>query len=256
MEETFKFAKKLIKKAGKVVLKNHNKAKKIDYKKGHFNLVTSADKETEALIIKEIKKKYPTHTIVAEETGKHKNDPTYEWIIDPIDGTTNFAHSYPFFCTSIGFAKKGVVQFGLIYNPVTDELFTAKKGKGAKLNGKKISVSKSKTLKESLLTTGFPHDKKSSKHKNFALFRNLTLNSHGVRRDGAAALDLCYVAAGRVEGFWEQKLNAWDVAAGTLILTEAGGKVTKYDGSKYSIYDKEILATNGKIHKELMGYLN
>lgn len=255
MQEVFKFGKKIIEKASIHVAKNYNKIKKVDNKKGHANLVTNVDKETEGIIVKAIKKSYPDHTIIAEESGLHSKDSKYEWIIDPIDGTTNFAHSYPFFCISIAFVVNGITKFGLVKNPFTNELFSAYKGKGAKLNEKKFTVSNRKKLSDSLLATGFPHEDKKSKLINFNRFKNLTLNSHGVRRDGAAALDLCYVACGRLDGFWEQKLNAWDVAAGVLIIEEAGGKITRYDGSKYSIYDKEILATNKHIHREIMKYL-
>lgn len=255
MENIFKFAKIIAEKASNHILKNHKNIKKITFKKGHFNLVTNVDKETEDIIVRAIKSKFPSHSIIAEESGLHNQDPAYQWFIDPIDGTTNFAHSYPFFCTSIGFAKNGVIQFGIVKDPISGDTYTAIKGKGAKLNGKKISVSSAKNLKESLLATGFPHDKKKSKYSNFYYFRTLTLESQGVRRDGAAALDLCYVASGKLDGFWEQKLNPWDVAAGMLILTEAGGKVTDFQGKQYSVYGKEILATNGKIHKEMIGYL-
>ena len=255
MDKTFNFAKELTEKANKVILKNLNTASKIFYKKGNSNLVTNVDHEVEALIIKEINSKYPTHSIIAEESGIHKKDSTYKWFIDPIDGTTNFAHRYPCFCISIGFAKNDVLEFGLVKNPVTGDLYSAIKNKGAKLNGKPISVSKIKRLKESLLVTGFPYERKASGINNFNNFCNLTLLTQGVRRDGAAALDLCYVASGKLDGFWELKLSPWDVAAGILILKEAGGKVSNFKGNKYSIYDKEIVATNGFIHPELIKQL-
>ena len=254
MENIYKFAEKLIEKASKLIIKNHKNIRKISYK-GVSNLVTNVDKEVEALIIKEINFRYPNHSIIAEESGLQKKDPNYQWFIDPIDGTTNFAHSYPFFCTSIGFMKNGIMEFGLIKDPITDELYSARRNKGSRLNEKPIFVSKTKKLHESLLITGFPYDKKTSKMNNLKNFCNLTLLTHGVRRDGAAALDLCYIASGRADGYWELKLSPWDVAAGVLILEEAGGKVTGFNGEKYNVYKKEIVATNGLIHKELLKHL-
>ena len=256
MDDLFNLAYKTIEKASNLILKNLNKIRKISYKKGDFNLVTNVDRETEALILKEITSRYPQHSIIAEESGKHKGNPNYEWFIDPIDGTTNFAHGYPCFCISIGFRKNGVLNFGLIKNPLTDELYSAKKNKGARLNGKKISVSKTKRLRESLLVTGFPYDRKTSTMNNLKNFCSLTLITQGVRRDGAAAIDLCYVASGKVDGFWEVKLSPWDVAAGVLIVKEAGGKVTDLKGSEYDVFNDKIVATNGFIHKELIRHLN
>ena len=196
MDSTFNFAEEIIEKASKLILKNHKKIRNISYK-GISNLVTNVDKEVEAFIIKEITSKYPEHSIIAEESGYKNKDPNYQWFIDPIDGTTNFAHSYPFFCTSIAFAKNGIVEFGLIKDPITNELYSARKNQGARLNKKSIFVSKIKTLRESLLITGFPYDKKTSKVNNLKNFCELTLLTHGVRRDGAAALDLCYIASGK-----------------------------------------------------------
>ncbi|MBI3590422.1 MAG: inositol monophosphatase [Candidatus Melainabacteria bacterium] len=255
MDNVFNFAKQLIEKANRVILKSYDKIRTISYKKGDFNLVTNVDHEVEALILKEINSKYPDHSIVAEESGIHTKNLKYQWFIDPIDGTTNFAHGYPCFCISIGFSVNNILEFGLIKNPLTDELYSARKNKGAKLNRKVISVSKIKTLRDSLLVTGFSYDRKNPKTNNFNNFRNLTLVSQGVRRDGAAALDLCYVASGKVDGFWELKLSPWDVAAGALILKEAGGKITKFKGKKYDLYSKEIVATNGFIHSELIKHL-
>ena len=255
MDEAFSLAHRLIERASKLVLKNLNSIRKISYKKGDFNLVTNVDHEVEALLLKGIISKYPNHSIIAEESGIHSKNPTYQWFIDPIDGTTNFAHGYPCFCISIGFAIKNTLEFGLIKNPVTNELYTAKRNKGARLNGKPISVSKIKNLKTSLLVTGFPYDRKTSKMNNFDNFCKLTLLTQGVRRDGAAAMDLCYVASGKLDGFWELKLSPWDVAAGVLILKEAGGKITDYDGKPYNVYKSEIVATNGFIHKELIKQL-
>lgn len=255
MNNTFNFAKELIEKASKLILKNYKNIRTISYKKSFANLVTNVDHEVEELILRKITSRYPEHSIIAEESGKKIKNPKYKWFIDPIDGTTNFAHGYPFFCISVGFAINDILQFGLVKNPITNEFYSARKGKGAKLNGKPISVSKVKKIKESLLVTGFSHDGVSSKQENFKNFQTLTTKSHGVRRDGAAALDLCYVACGRVDAFWEKELNPWDVASGVLILKEALGKITGLKGNKYSIYDKNILASNGFIHNELLKYL-
>ena len=255
MKNYYKIAQAIIEKASNLILKNYNKIKKISYKKGHFNLVTNVDHEVEELIVKEINSNFPSHSIIAEESGIHKKDFTHVWFIDPIDGTTNFAHGYPFFCISIAFSKNGIVEFGLVKNPLTGELYTAKRNKGAKLNGQPISVSKIKKLEKSLLATGFPYDRKTSKFNNFKNFTNLTLRTQGVRRDGAAALDLCYVASGKTDGFWEVRLSPWDVAASVLIVEEAGGKVTDLRGNKYDIFDDKIVASNKHIHKELLKYL-
>lgn len=254
MKNVFNFANQLIEKANKVILKNYHKISKISYKKGDFNLVTNVDHEVELLILKEINSTFPSHSVIAEESGIKLKDSKYKWFIDPIDGTTNFAHRYPCFCISIGFSVNNVLEFGLVKNPATGELYSAQRRKGARLNNKSISVSKIKTLNKSLLVTGFSYDTKSKK-SNFNNFKKLTLMSHGVRRDGAAAMDLCYVACGKLDGFWEFKLSPWDVAAGVLILQEASGKVTNFSGGKYDLYDKEIIATNSLIHTELLKQL-
>lgn len=256
MEDVFYFGKELANKASKVILKNLNKISKISYKSGEFDLVTNVDKEVEQLILKEINLKYPNHTIISEESGKLKKDQKYKWYIDPIDGTTNFAHGYPFFCISIGFSKNDELEFGIVQVPLLNEIFTARKNKGAKLNTKSIHVSKTKKINQSLLATGFPYDRKSSQINNLKNFCNLTLKTQGVRRAGAAAIDLCYVACGRLDGFWEIKLSPWDVAAGVLIIKEAGGKITNFKGNKFNVNDRTIVATNGLIHKELIRHLH
>ncbi len=256
MDNTFNFALNLIEKANKVIHKNLAKVSKISYKKGAFNIVTNVDHEVENLIKREINLRFPNHSIIAEESGIHKRDPNFEWFIDPIDGTTNFAHRYPCFCISIGFAKNNVLEFGLVKNPLTGDLYSARRNKGAYLNGKRIFVSKVKKLKGSLLATGFPHGHISSKINNFKNFYKLTSITQGVRRDGSAALDLCYVASGVLDGFWEMKLNPWDVAAGVLIIKEAGGKITDFKGDKYDIFNDKIVATNSLIHRELIKQLN
>jgi myo-inositol-1(or 4)-monophosphatase len=228
----------------------------IDYKSA-FNIVTEADKAAESEVIQTIREIFPNHKILGEESGALDADSAdHRWIIDPLDGTTNFAHGYPFFCVSIAFEEKGEVIFGLVFNPVNNERFQAEKGAGAFLNGQQIIASSVETLDASLLATGFPPDSKNAKYSNMQEFQHLTDLCHGVRRDGSAALDLCYVACGRLDGFWEFKLNAWDVAAGALIIREAGGIVTCPSGCDFEMESGHILASNGIIHEELQRELN
>lgn len=255
MDYIYNFAEELIEKASKLIIKSFKNISKISYKKGYFNLVTNVDHEVEALIIKEINLKFPDHSIIAEESGLQNKNPKHQWFIDPIDGTTNFAHRYPCFCISLAYAKNNKLIFGLVKNPLTGEIYSAKKNKGARLNGKQITVSRIKKLKNSLLATGFPYEKKSSRYSNFNNFCRLTMSSHGVRRDGSAALDLCYVASGKIDGFWEFKLSPWDVAAGILIVKEAGGKITDIKGNKYNFNSQGIVASNDYIHKEFIRLL-
>lgn len=223
--------------------------------KGDKNLVTEVDKESERLIVEHLLSRFPTHDIVAEEGEYPQSGSPHRWIIDPVDGTTNYAHGYPWFCASIGLELAGELVAGVIYNPVYDELFTATKGGGAYLNGSRLSVSARQPLKNSLLGTGFPYDCATDPANNFANFIAFQKSARGIRRAGAAALDLAYVAAGRLDGFWELKLKAWDVAAGVLMVREAGGVVTSFDGSVYDIFNDRIVASNGLIHDEMVGIL-
>jgi myo-inositol-1(or 4)-monophosphatase len=226
-------------------------------KKGDINLVTEADLASENHIIERIRSYYPKHAILAEESGEaviKGGDPSWKWIIDPLDGTTNYAHGYPCFCVTIALEHDGEIVLGVTFDPTRDELFAAERGRGATLNGKPIRVSPTEKLGDSLIVTGFPYDFKQK--PNFA--RHLTdflFHSRGVRRDGSAAIDMAYVACGRFDGFWEEGLNPWDVAAGTLLIEEAGGFVTYYDGSKYSIYQPPICASNGAIHSQMLDVL-
>jgi myo-inositol-1(or 4)-monophosphatase len=226
--------------------------------KSELDLVTESDLASERLIIDRIKTYHPRHAILAEESGA--SGPTdqegeWRWIIDPLDGTTNYAHGYPCFCVSIGLEHKGRMEVGVVYDPMRDELFTAERGQGASLNGRGIHVSPVDTLAGALLCTGFPYDVRE--RSEFARhFGNFIMNAQAVRRDGAAALDLAYVACGRFDGFWEEGLKPWDVAAGSLLVEEAGGRVSKYDGSPLSIYAPPILASNGLLHDEMMRVLS
>lgn len=250
------FAIETVRAAGQILLDKYGRKINIS-KKGDINLVTEADLASEKLIVERIKSHYPRHSILAEESGEavvSGGDGNWKWIIDPLDGTTNFAHGYPCFCVTIALEYEGEIVLGVTYDPTRDELFAAEKGSGASLNGKKIRVSDTEKLSEALIVTGFPYD--FARREDFA--RHITeflLKSRGVRRDGSAAIDMAYVACGRFDGFWEEGLNPWDVAAGKLLIEEAGGRVSYYDDSPFSIYKPPILANNGLIHGEMLEVL-
>lgn len=242
-------------KAGELLKKSLGKVNKIKYK-GEINLVTEVDHKSEDLIVTQLTLIFPTHSILSEEREKIERGSAYKWIVDPIDGTTNFAHGLPIFCVTVALEYEGEVILGVIYNPNLDELFVAEKHKGAFLNNKKISVSATEKLQTSLLATGFPYDIRTSKNNNLNHFANFAVRAQAVRRAGSAALDLAYSACGRFDGFWEFKLAPWDCAAGILLVQEAGGKVTDYKGNTIDIYKGEILGSNGKIHQEMTEVLN
>ncbi len=223
--------------------------------KGAKDLVTELDTASEAVIVGMLLDRFPGHGILAEESGYPDGDGRHRWIIDPIDGTTNFAHGFPWFCSSIAFECDGQLQIGVIYNPINDELFCATAGGGAFLNGRRLKVSQRGPLSASLLGTGFPYDCATDPENNFDSFIRFQRAARGIRRAGAAALDLAYLAAGRLDGFWEVKLKPWDVAAGTLLIREAGGLVTAFDGSPYQVCNHRILASNGRIHQEMIDLL-
>ena len=223
-------------------------------KKGDIDLFTEADTESEKVIIETIQTKFPDHAILAEESGLNERESECQWIIDPLDGTTNFAHKLDLFSISIAFALSGETVFSVVLSPVTRELFTAIKGKGATLNGRPVKVSNSLTVSESLLVTGFPYNYNDF-NSLLIRFSNCLKSSQGVRRLGSAAIDLCFVACGRFDGFWEQNLKPWDTAAGELIAREAGAVITDFSNKSFTIDKKEILATNGKIHKEMLSLL-
>jgi len=240
---------------GAAVLKSKfGKVKQIA-KKGDIDLVTEADKESEKAIIETLKSVFPDHSILAEESGLNDASSEHQWVIDPLDGTTNFAHRLGLFAVSIAYSKNGEILFGLVFNPMTDELFTAVKGEGAMLNSRAIEVTRTEKVSESLLVTGFPYNLKSIIDPLMKRFTHCLEAAQGVRRLGSAALDLCYVACGRFDGFWEQNLHPWDTAAGMLIAREAGAVVTDFSNQLFTIDQKEILATNGKIHGEMLEVL-
>lgn len=224
-------------------------------KKGVIDLVTEADTHSEKVIIETIKNVFPSHSVLAEESGLNTQASPYQWIIDPLDGTTNYAHQVGLFAVSIAFAMEDDLVFGIVLNPITHELFTAEKGQGALLNNRPMMVSHSKTVSESLLVTGFPYNLNSILSPLIKRFSNILSAAQGVRRLGSAALDLCYVASGRFDGFWEQNLNPWDTAAGVLIAREAGAQVTNFSNQPFTIDQKEIVVTNGNIHKEMLELL-
>lgn len=245
------------KEAGKFLKHNLGKVREINLKSGQErNLVTEIDKKAEDLIVGIIKKHFPNHDILAEESGsEHGKKSDYRWIIDPLDGTTNFTHGLPIFCVSIGLEKKGELIAGVIYDPNLNELFSAEKGRGAFLNGRRLRVSQTQKLKQSLLVTGFPYDIAENPDNCIEHFVNFLVTAQAVRRMGSAAIDMAYVAAGRYDGFWEVNLNAWDMAAGVLLIREAGGKVTDFSGNEIDIYKKQVVASNGLIHEEMLGLI-
>ena len=241
--------------AGGAILREcFGRVKSVEHK-GEIDLVTEADHQSEARIVSIIRAAYPAHRILAEETGDSGKASSFKWIIDPLDGTTNYAHGYPCFCISIAVEHDGQIRYGVIYDPLREELFTAEKGCGAFLNGHPIKVSTTQALNNSLLCTGFPYNVRQDMDSNLSNFRSFLMKSQAIRRDGSAALDLCYTAAGRFDGFWEQQLRPWDVAAGSLIVSEAGGSVSTYRGKPFSIYDTEIVASNGIIHEQMLAVL-
>ena len=228
--------------------------------KGDVDLVTEADRASEKLIGERLLAAFPEHGIYGEEGTRDRLESEYRWYIDPLDGTTNFAHQFPAFCVSMGLERRpaglapdadGEMVAGVIYDPLRDEMFSAERGRGAWLNGRRLHVSKTKSLGESLTATGFPSQKRHAS-PNIHLYQQVTLRSHGVRRAGSAALDLAYVAAGRLDGFWEFNLNPWDTSAGVLLVEEAGGKLSHFDGGTFTLDSREVLATNGLIHGEIL----
>ena len=244
------------KEVGQLIKNSFGKDLEIEFKTNELNLVTEADRASERMITEFIKKKYPSHGILAEEGSESNKSAEYLWIIDPLDGTTNFAHGLPIFSVSIGLQKNGETMAGVVYDINQDIIYTAEKGAGATANGKKIIVSSNSNLAHSMLVTGFPYDVKENPDKVFERFIAILKSSRAVRRLGSAAIDFCYVAKGVFDGFWEVHLHPWDICAGKLILEEAGGIVTDFNGNPINIYSKKILASNNKIHTQLIEVMN
>jgi myo-inositol-1(or 4)-monophosphatase len=246
-----KFLDALADGSGDILRKYFTKVRRIE-RKHNAGIVTEADKLSESFLMKKISRNYPDSSIITEESGEfHRSSPLC-WILDPLDGTTNYAHGFPWFCVSIGLFEDGKPKAGVVFNPITGEKFTAEAGRGARLNGKRLRVSKTSELRDSLVGTGFYYSKGSRLDDEMEYFRRMNQVALGVRRPGAAALDLACVAAGRFDGFWERGLSPWDVAAGWLLVQEAGGTLTDYGGKPTSVFGKEILASNGRLHKRLV----
>jgi myo-inositol-1(or 4)-monophosphatase len=257
--------------AGKIIRSNFGKVHRTFYKENNpVNLVTETDKRSEEKILRILRKQFPDHRIVAEESnpcdgeglchgtsfvGATGRSTQFCWYVDPLDGTSNFDHGYPFCCTSIAVAQGENVLVGVVYDPIADELFHAEKGKGAYLNKKRIRVSKISDLKKAFMGTGFPYDRTERADQYMIAFKNFVKYALGVRRDGAAALDLAYAAMGRFDGFWELKLHAWDVAAGTLLIQEAGGKLSDFKGRSHSLFNHTVVTSNGILHKKILDVL-
>ena len=250
MNQFLEVAIEAAREAGAMLRAEFSRPKRISYK-GEVDIVTESDRRSEAVIVGRLRERFPEHAIIAEEgSNSAAAGSRYCWHVDPLDGTTNFAHGYPCFAVSIGLTEDGDPIAGAIFNPIADELFTAARGEGAYLNGKPIRVSSVEKLAHSLVATGFPtHQRKRS--ANMEYYWEFTLRSHGVRRDGSAALDLCSVACGRFDAFWEFRLNSWDTAAGMLLVREAGGTVTDLSGRSYRPGGFDMLASNGRIHEEM-----
>jgi myo-inositol-1(or 4)-monophosphatase len=236
--------------AGVLLMNYFHQHVKIEYK-GDVDLVTVADRKSEALILERIRTRWPSHDVIGEEGARIETGSDFRWYVDPLDGTTNFAHGFPVFCVSLALEHQGQRIAGVVYDPTRPELFSAERGSGAYLNGERIHVSKTSNLAESLLATGFPSHKRH-KNPNIFFYHQITLRTHGVRRAGSAALDLASVAAGRFDGFWEFNLNPWDTAAGVLIVEEAGGRISDFHGGEFQLNSRETVASNGIVHQALL----
>lgn len=252
MQPTLNFLIELAKSAGEIVRRGYGQRHVIQYK-SEIDLVTEVDHQSEAHLVAAIRRAYPEHSLITEEAGSLAGQACCMWYIDPLDGTVNYSHGLPFFCVSVAYAEDGQMRLGVVYDPMRDECFSAERGQGAWLNGELMHVSHTPDLAHSLLVTGFPYDMWESEANNLDNFIRFSRRSQAVRRLGSAALDLCYVAAGRLDGYWEIKIKPWDIAAGGLIVAEAGGVVTKLNGSPdYMAPPYDILATNPFVHAEML----
>jgi len=254
-------AAELARAAGAVLLEGYGRAHTPE-RKGRIDLVTEYDRRSERVLLDAIARRTPGAAVLAEESGAHAGAPAgagatgaLRWILDPLDGTTNFAHNYPFFAVSIAAELDGELAAGAVFDPVRDDLFAAARGHGATLNGAPIRVSNVAQIEDALLVTGFPYDVREHPERSLPQFQAFLMRAQGVRRDGSAALNLCYLAAGRFDGFWEASLSPWDVAAGALLIREAGGVLTDYEGGPFALDTKRILATNGRLHEEMRAIL-
>ena len=256
MDERFRStAIEIARRAGALLRAEVGKRRQIAFKGSPTNLVTEMDRRAEALIIDGLRAEFPGHAILSEERGTVGGPASHRWIVDPLDGTTNYAHGIPVFCVSIGLEVDGQPRLGVVYDPNLDECFVAERGNGARLNGERLSVSETPVLNESLLATGFPYSIRESPHNNLAEFAAFSLRCRGVRRMGSAVLYFCYVAAGRLDGYWELRLGPWDAAAGGLMVEEAGGRVTNLTGGPLDLDRPAVVASNGRIHDEMLRVL-
>ncbi|HSD82488.1 MAG TPA: inositol monophosphatase family protein [Anaerolineae bacterium] len=254
LNEAFDFAVATAQEAGALLRDHYRSGVTVKYK-GEIDLITEADRASEELILSRIRSAYPASAILSEESGASANASSAVWIVDPLDGTTNFAHGLPIFSVTLALVVDDAIEVGVTYDPIYHELYTARRGQGAYLNGERLHVSAVPTLDKALLVTGFPYDRRTNPHNNIRQFTDFSLCAQGVLRLGSAALDLGAVAAGRLDGYWEWRINPWDIAAGALMVTEAGGQVTMPDGSAFDLFARKIVASNGPIHEEMIGTL-
>ncbi len=241
-------------KAGEIQRKRYGQPIQIEHK-GPIDLVTEVDRECEQAILELLRQRVPGHDVVTEETQLARSGSRFCWYVDPLDGTTNYAHGYPCFCSSVALAVDGAVVAGAVYEPLRDELYTAERGAGSHLNGRRLKVSQTAELANALLITGFPYDLHQNVEHRLRLFNRLIPRARAIRRDGAAALDLSLVAAGRLDGFFEERLQPWDIAAGGLMVEEAGGRVSRFDGGPAGLHGEEYLASNGRVHDAMLSAL-
>ncbi len=254
LDAAFDFAVETARAAGVMLREYYHSGVTVKYK-GEIDLVTEADHAVEGLILKRIRSAYPACAILSEESGSSANSSPYVWIVDPLDGTTNFAHGFPIFSVTLALLVNDILELGVTCNPIYDELYTARRGQGAFLNGKRLQVSSTPMLDRSLLVTGFPYDRRTNPHNNIQQFTAFSRCAQGVLRVGSAALDLGAIAAGRLDGYWEFKINPWDIAAGVLLVTEAGGKVSSPTGGPLDLFARSVVASNGIIHEEMIAVL-
>jgi myo-inositol-1(or 4)-monophosphatase len=253
--EAFESAARLaVDRAGAIVKRRWSDERRIERKSGPIDLVTDVDRACEREILDVLTSAFPEHAVLAEESGA-RGDHEFLWLVDPLDGTTNFAHRYPQVSISVALARAGQTILGLVYDPLREELFSARRGGGARVNDAALRVSVTEDLDSSLLASGFPYDRREHADYYLSFFKRFMMRTQGVRRAGSAALDLCWVAAGRVDGFWEWKLKPWDTAAGALIVQEAGGRTSDFTGSAFDVYGDQTLASNGKIHEQMIEVL-
>ena len=255
IQKALKFTEDVARQAGAILKLGFNKKIKISYK-GQIDPVTEYDFKSDRYIVSRIKKRFPDHNIISEESSHKKENSDYSWLIDPLDATVNYSHGFPIYCVSLALQEKGKTILGVVFDPERNELFSAGCKTGASLNGKRIRVTRESKLTRSLLSTGFSYNVRTDKRNNLGLFARMVKKAQAVRRAGSAALDLCWLASGRMDGFWELALAPWDTAAGVLIVAEAGGKVSRINGSAYSVFDKELLASNGLVHKQMQAVLS